>query len=82
MPQTNQAPSYAEFMATIKNYKTNHYPSVDNIDEDRLTMSQMIKELDQAGLLTEKELTKAYVQATLPIVWNKKDLYALTKPTT
>ena len=82
MPQTNPAPSYAAFVATIKNYKTNHYPSVDNIDEDRLTMSQMIKELDQAGLLTEKELTKAYIQATSPTIWNKQDLYALRKPTT
>ena len=84
MPQTNPAPSYDEFMATVQNLIAKHKdaPPVEELDEDRTPISQIIKELDDAGLLTEKELAKAYVQATMPTIWNKKDLDALRKPTT
>ena len=84
MPRTNPALSYDEFMATVQNLiaKHKHAPPVDELDEDETPMGQIIKQLGEAGLLTEKELTKAYVQATLPAVWNKQDLCALRKPTT
>ena len=84
MPQTNPAPSYAAFVATVQNSiaKHKHAPPLDELDEDETPMSQIIKELDEAGLLTEKELTKAHIQATLPTIWNKQDLHALRKPTT